>query len=133
MTNKTFGTIRSIFGKTLAIAFFAVIMSVASYAQSGNLYEGSSNSRFGTITAYQSTWVINNMNGGGEIKIYNCRNIGNGGIACSFTQFDNSGRTSYSGEAQVFQNGGVYLRWTNDVTNGQQRRIDTGWKGYQVR
>ncbi len=132
MNNKFNQTLRSIFGNTLAMAFFAMVMTVASYAQSGNLYEANSSYRFGTITSYGSTWVINNMNGGGEIKIYNCSGIGNGGLLCSFTQFQASGRAAYSGQSQIYQNGGVYLRYTNDVTNGQ-RSIDSGWIAYQVR
>lgn len=132
MTNKFNGTLRSIFGKTLAMAFFAMVMTVASYAQSGNLYEANSSYRLGTITAYGSTWVINNLNGGGEIKIYNCAGIGNNGIGCSFTQFAASGRAAYSGQSQIYQSGAVYLRYTNDVTNGQ-RSMDSGWIAYQVR
>ncbi len=126
-------TLRSIFGKTLAMAFFAMVMTVASYAQSGNLFEAQGNARFGTITSFGSTWVINNLNGGGEIKIYRCSPISATGILCSFTQFDNSGRSAYSGQSQIFQSGAVLLRYTNDVTNGQQRSIDSGWLGYQVR
>lgn len=132
MTGKFNGTLRSIFGKTLAVAFFAMVLTIASYAQSGTLYEANSSARFGTITPYGSTWVINNLNGGGEIKIYNCSGIGNGGILCSFTQFAASGRSAYSGQSQIYQSGAVYLRYLNDVTNGQ-RNIDSGWLAYQVR
>jgi len=125
-------TLRSIFGKTLAIAFFAAVMTVASYAQSGTLFE-KNGARFGTITAFGSTWVINNLNGGGEIKIYRCSDMGNTGLLCSFTQFDNSGRSAYSGQSQIFQSGAVFLNYQNDVRDGQQRRIDSGWLAYQVR
>jgi hypothetical protein len=126
-------TTLNIIRRTLFAAAIAVAASIAAYAQGGNLYESRSNHRFGYITPYQNTWVITGMNGGGQIKIYNCRGIGNNGIACVFTQFASDGRTSYSGEAQVYQSGAVYLRWLYDFTSGHQRNADSGWRGYQVR
>jgi hypothetical protein len=117
----------------LMAAMVIGLTATASYAQGGNLYEANGRARFGYITPYQTTWVINNMNGGGEIKIYNCKDIGRGGIGCVFTQFASNGRTAYSGEAQIYQSGAVYLRWMYDFTSGQQRSADSGWRGYQVR
>jgi hypothetical protein len=132
INNSTFGKlIGSFFGKTLAIAFFLTVLSIASYAQSGNLYEARSNYRLGTITAYQNVWRID-MGNRSEIKIYNCRTINATGIACVFTQFKD-GRTTYSGESQIYQNGAVYLRWMYDFTSGFQRNINGGWVAYQVR
>ena len=132
INNSTFGKlIGSIFGKSLALAFFLMVLSIASYAQSGNLYEARSNYRLGTITAYQNVWHIN-MGNSSEIKIYNCRGIGNRGLACVFTQFKD-GRTTYSGESQIYQSGAVYLRWMYDFTSGYQRNINGGWVAYQVR
>ena len=121
-------TLRSIFGKTLAIAFFAAVMTVASYAQTGTLYEG--NSRFGIITLNGSVWVINNMNGGGEIKIYSCTQTSP--TNCSFTQFQSSGRTAYSGNAWMNNTGGVVLYYRYDFTSGYQRNIG-GQTNLQVR
>lgn len=129
--NSTFGSIRNLFGKTLAITFFLTMLSIASYAQSGNLYEARSNYRLGTITAYQSVWRID-MGNSSEIKIYNCRTISATGIACVFTQFKD-GRTTHSGEAQIYQSGAVYLRWMYEFIANQQRNINGGWVAYQVR
>lgn len=126
-------TLRNFFGKTLATAFFAAVMTVASYAQSGNLYEANSNYRLGVITAYQTTWVINQMNGGGEIKIYNCKYASGTDISCSFTQFNAQGKTSHSGQAYITRAGAVYLRWQYDFTSGYQRNADSGWRAHQVR
>lgn len=125
--------IRSIFGKALAIGILTTAMGIASYAQSGNLYEANSSYRLGVITAYQSTWVINQMNGGGEIKIYNCRYASGTDISCSFTQFNAQGKTSYSGQAYITRAGAVSLRWLYDFTSGYQRNADSGWRAYQVR
>ncbi|WP_316311735.1 hypothetical protein, partial [Clavibacter michiganensis] len=64
--------------------------------------------------------------------IYNCSAIANNGLACVFTQFKD-GKTTYSGQAQIYQSGAVYLRWMYDFTSGQQRNINGGWTAYQVR
>lgn len=125
--------VRSIFGKALAIGFLTTVLGIASYAQAGNLYEANSSYKFGFITAYQSTWVINQMNGGGEIKIYNCRYASGTDISCSFTQFNAQGKTSHSGQAYITRGGAVYLRWQYDFTSGYQRNADSGWRAYQVR
>ncbi len=127
----TIQSINNLFGKTLAIAFFVTVLSIASYAQSGNLYQSGSNYRLGTITAYSNVWRID-MGNSQEIKIYNCSAIANKGLACVFTQFSN-GRVTYSGQSQIYQSGAVYLRWMYEFTSGVQRNINGGWVGYQVR
>jgi hypothetical protein len=108
-----------------------VAMAAASYAQSGNLYEANSRAKFGFLTVHPSLFHIA-LGGNQEIKIYNCSPIAGAGVKCVFTQFF-GGRTNYSGEAQVYQSGAVYLRWMYSFNGNQQSRMDSGWKGYQVR
>jgi len=125
-------TVRGLVGKLIMGAFFALVLAGASYAQSGNLYEANGRGRLGYITVHPNLFRID-MGGSNEIKIYNCSPIANSGLKCVFTQFNN-GRTNYSGEAQVYQSGAVYLRWMYEFLGNQQRNTsDNGWKAYQVR
>ena len=131
MTNYSRLKINGLFRKTLVITLFLSAMALTSYAQSGRLYEARSKYMLGTIPAYQSVWRID-LGNGGEIKIYSCKKISATGLGCVFTQFKN-GRVTYSGEAQVYQNGAVNLRWVYEFNGNQQRQINGGGNYYQVR
>lgn len=136
--NKSFGTIRGLLGKVLTVAVVLGILAAASYAQSGNLYYQSNGKFYGTVTVYNGSHyyiAVGSAAGGGEIKTLqnSCRPVNNGvaGRLCSFAYFKN-GQHSYSGQAYFFQNGFVYLRWTNEKVAGNQwRQIDTGWYGFR--
>ncbi len=128
--------INGLFGKTSVIALLLGVLSIASFAQSGNLYEQNSTYRLGYITVYPGSVFRIDMGNSQEIKIYqSCKAVtANGvkGVQCPFTQFQN-GRVVYSGDSYVFQNGYVYLKWMYDFTAGYQRNINGGWRLYQVR
>jgi hypothetical protein len=131
MTNNTFfANNRSLFGKTLAIAFLLVIFSVASYAQSNNLYYQSGGAYYGRVTVYPSHFQIETN--GTVIKTFSnsCRNVGSGGLLCTFGQFNRDGRHIYSGQGYFYQNGYVYLRWTNENIANQWRQINTQWYAF---
>lgn len=131
MTNnfifKNFG---GLFGKTLVIAFFLSVMAVTSFAQSNNLYYRNGGAYFGRVTVYSTHFYIETN--GTEIKTYadSCRNIPNDGVICTFGQFKN-GQLIYSGEAQFFKNGTVYLNWLYEFIGTQQRRLGGGWVGFR--
>lgn len=139
MTNST--TIRNLFGKTLAIAFFAAIMTVASYAQTNRLFYQSNGASYGRVTVFPgSHFQIDSLNGGGVIKTFrnSCAAIPGSaapGLQCAFGHFNAQGIHVYSGRGLFFQNGLVYLRWTNEnltvSTGGPWRMIDTGWYGFR--
>ena len=104
-------------------------------AQSGNLYYQNGGSYFGRITAYQGSHFQIDLGNGGEIKTYrnSCRQINNGGYAgvyCTFGQFK-YGRLIYSGDAVIYQNGYVYLRWLYELNENHQRTITTSWYGFR--
>jgi hypothetical protein len=125
--NNALVTVRGLAGKLMMGAFFVLVLAGASYAQSGNLYEANGRARFGYITVEKSLFRID-MGGANEIKIFNCSAIPNSGLKCAFSQFM-GGRQNYSGEAQVYQSGAVYLRWLININGNQQSRVlDNGWK-----
>ena len=136
MTSNT--TIRSLFGKTLAIAFFAAVMTVASYAQTSNLYYQNGGAYYGRVTVFPGSHFQIDTNNGTQIKTFrnSCRPASSGGVAgvvCTFGHFDRYGRHIYSGWSYFFQNGIVYLMWTNENIGGggHWRQINTGWYGFR--
>jgi hypothetical protein len=135
MTNTIFSKmVRSLIGKTLAIALFAGVLTVASYAQSGNLYYQQGGAYYGRVTVFPGSHfqiATNNT----VIKTFanSCRPVNSGGVAgvlCTFGQFKD-GRHIYSGQGYFFQNGLVYLNWTNENIAGQWRQINTGWYAFR--
>jgi hypothetical protein len=123
-------SVRSLFGKTLAIALFTGILTVASYAQSNNLYYQNGGQYYGRVTVIPGSHFEISTNGT-VIKTFrnSCRNVNSGGVAgvlCTFGQFKD-GRHIYSGQGYFFQNGLVYLNWTNENIGGQWRQINSGW------
>lgn len=132
--NSVLKNIRGLFGKTLVVAFFLGIMSVASYAQSSNLYYQSGGAYFGRVTVFPGSHFQIDTNGT-AIKTFanSCRPASSGGVAgvvCSFGQF-RDGRHIYSGWGYFFQNGIVYLMWTNENIGGQWRQINGSWVGFR--
>jgi hypothetical protein len=130
MTNNNFfRNIRGLFGKTLAVAFFLGILSFASHAQSNNLYYQQGGAYYGRVTVYPTHFQIDTN--GTVIKTFNntCRNVGSGGLLCTFGQFKD-GRHIYSGQGYFYQNGYVYLRWTNENIAGQWRVMNTQWYSF---
>ena len=129
--------IRNLFGKTLAIAFFAAIMTVASHAQTNILRYQSNGAYYGRVTVFPgSHFQVDSFNGGGVIKTFrnSCSLIPGGGVPgvqCAFGHFNAQGVHIYSGRGLFFQNGFVYLRWTNENIANQWRMIDTGWYGFR--
>jgi hypothetical protein len=134
MTNIDFlKTLRGLLGKTLAIAFVTGILTIASYAQSNNLFEQTGRAFFGRVTVFPSHFQIETN--GTVIKTFanSCKPVSSNGVAglfCTFGQFKD-GRHIYSGQGQFFQNGLVYLRWTNENVGGTWREINGGWIGYR--
>ncbi len=118
MTNLN-SKLRGLFGKTIITGVVTLALAVATFAQSGTLFYAGTNTRYGTIQAFPNVWRIV-PDAGGEVKIYSCRDIGGGGLGCVFTQFGRDGRTQYSGDAQVFQNGAVNMQYKFDFTSGFQ-------------
>lgn len=131
MTITFNGTHRSIIGKSLAIGFFAIVMSVATHAQSGNVYAVNSNTIFGYLTSSPNVWRID-LGNSAELKAYNCKDVNATTISCVFTQFKN-GQVTHSGDALFTTGGGIYLRWRYENVANVQRSIDSGWIAYQVK
>ena len=125
--NKTFG---GLIGKMLAVAFFTAILSVASFAQSNNLFYQNGGAFFGRVTVIPNSH-FEITNNGTIIKTFrdSCRVIPNNGVLCTFGQFKD-GQHIYSGQGQFFQNGIVILRWTNENVGGTWRQMDSGWITY---
>jgi hypothetical protein len=127
--------LRSILGKTLAIALFTGILSVASFAQSSNLHYQNGGAYYGRVTVIPGSHFEIYTNGT-VIKTFrnSCRNVNSNGVPgvlCTFGQF-RDGRHIYSGQGYFFQNGLVYLNWTNENVGGTQwRQINTGWYGFR--
>ena len=119
MTNIN-SMLRGLFGKAMLTGILTLVMAIATFAQSGTLFYAGTNTRYGHIDAFPNVWRIQ-PDAGGEIKIYSCRDIGSGGLGCVFTQFARDGRTSYSGDAQVFQSGAVNMQYKFDFTAGFQQ------------
>lgn len=119
--------IRNSFGKLLAIAFLFAIFSVASYAQSNNIFYEQGGAFFGTVTVIPGSH-FEITNNGTIIKTFSgsCKAISSTGVLCTFGQFKN-GQHIYSGQGQFFQDGTVMLRWTNENIAGVWRNIDTGF------
>ena len=135
MTNMNVAKmVRSLIGKTLAVALFTGILTIASYAQSNKLFEQRGGAFFGTVTVFPGSHFQIETNGT-VIKTFanSCKPTSSNGVPgliCTFGQFKD-GRHIYSGEGQFFQNGIVFLRWTNDGVSGVWRQIDSGWIGYR--
>lgn len=104
-------------------------------AQSTNLYYQNGGAFYGTVTAYQGSHFEIYTNGT-VIKTFknSCKPASSNGVAgvvCSFGQFDRQGRHIYSGWGYFFQNGYVYLMWTNENMGAYWRQINTGWYGFR--
>jgi hypothetical protein len=131
MKNNTFnGIIRNLFGKTLAITFLFGLLAIASYAQSGKLFYQQGGAFYGTIQVIPGSHFEIYTNGT-VIKTFSnsCSASSSGGVPgvlCTFGQF-RDGRHLYSGRGYFFQNGIVYLTWTNENTAGIWRNISTPW------
>ena len=92
--------VRSLVGKTLAIALFTAILTIASYAQSNNLVEQRSGAFFGRVTIFPSHFQIETN--GTVIKTFanSCKPTSSNGVPglfCTFGQF-RDGRHIYSGQ-----------------------------------
>jgi hypothetical protein len=123
--------ISKLFGKLFAVAFLFTIFSIASYAQTNRLYYQQGGSFYGTITVIPGSHFeiyTNNT----VIKTFrnSCRPVSGNGVLCTFGQFKD-GRHIYSGQGYFFQNGIVYLRWTNENTAGIWRNINTAWYAFR--
>lgn len=132
MKNNTLNTIiRSLFGKSSAIAFFTAFLAIASYAQTNNLYYQQGGAYFGQVTVFPGSHFEISTNGT-VIKTFrnSCRAISGNGVFCTFGQF-RGGQHIFSGEAQFFQNGIVYLRWTNENVGGTWRQTNGAWIGFR--
>jgi hypothetical protein len=135
MRNTNFLTmVRGLVGKTLAIALFSGVLAVASYAQSNNLYYQKGGAYYGRVTVFPGSHFEIATNGT-VIKTFanSCRPVSAGGVAgvlCTFGQFRN-GQHIYSGWGYFFQNGLVYLDWTNENMGAYWRQINTGWYGFR--
>ena len=129
---KIFG---SIFGKALVLTFLFGIMTVAASAQTNRLYYQQGGGFYGTVTVIPGSHFEIYTNGT-VIKTFrnSCRTVNSGGVAgvlCTFGQF-RDGRHIYSGQGYFFQNGIVYLRWTNEnVAGNHWRQINGGWIGFR--
>jgi hypothetical protein len=128
MTN----TINKIFGKFLAVTFLFTIFTVASYAQAkGNLWYQQGGAYYGQIYAYNgSHFEIYTNNTVIKTFANSCRAVSGNGVLCTFGQFKD-GRHIYSGQGYFFQNGIVYLRWTNENIANVWRNIDSGWIAFK--
>ena len=126
--------IRNLFGKFLAIAFLSTIFAVASFAQTNKIYYQQGGAFYGTVTVIPGSHFeiyTNNT----VIKTFrnSCSATSSGGVPgliCTFGQF-RDGQHLYSGQGYFFQNGIVYLRWTNENTAGVWRQINTGWYAFR--
>lgn len=132
INNSALNIFRRFFGKAMAFALLLGVMSVAASAQSTNLYYQQGGAYFGRATVFSTHFQIDTNNG--VIKTFrnSCRPASSNGVAgvvCSFAQFDRNGRHIYSGWGYFFQNGYVYLKWTNENIGGggHWRQIDTPW------
>jgi hypothetical protein len=128
------GFIRGLFGKFFAVAFLFTVFSVASYAQTNRLYYQQGGAFYGTVTVIPGSHFeiyTNNT----VIKTFrnSCSTTSSGGVPgvlCTFGQFKD-GRHIYSGRGYFFQNGIVYLTWTNENTGGIWRNINTPWYAFR--
>lgn len=128
MTNN----INNLFGKFLAIAFLFGVFAVASYAQSNRLFFQQGGAFFGVVTVFPGSHFEITTNGS-VIKTFrnSCRPISGNGVFCTFGQFKD-GRHIFSGEAQIFQNGLVFLRWTNEsYGGGTWVQVNGAWIGFR--
>lgn len=126
---------RTFFGKALVLALLLGVMSVAASAQTNRLYYQQGGGFYGTVTVISGSHFEIYTNGT-VIKTFrnSCRNVNSGGVAgvlCTFGQWDSSGRHIYSGQGYFFQNGIVYLRWTNENMAGQWRQINGAWVAFR--
>lgn len=133
--NSRVKIIRGLFGKALALVFLFGIMSVASYAQSNNLYYINGGAYYGRVTVFPGSHFEIDLGNGQEIKTFrnSCSPVSSGGVPgvlCTFAHFK-YGQHIYSGRGYFFQNGLVYLTWTNENIAGQWRQINTGWYGFR--
>ena len=135
--NKLFGMIRGLFGKVLAIGFLAAILAAASYAQSVRLVEsGNSNNYLGTIYMTEDNMEYRiDFDGGGYIRIYMpCSDISKGSVEgnqCAFEQYSAGSILTMSGEAQVFTDATVNLKWKYWYNgNTTEPYYQYGWKEY---
>ena len=132
--NKSIAMIRGLFGKALMAAFFLGVLSAASYAQTGKLYYQSGGAYYGKVTVFPGSFFQIDTNNS-VIKTFanSCKPVSSGGVPgvlCTFGQFVN-GQHKYSGYGYFFQNGIVYLKWTNENMGAYWRQIDTGWYGFR--
>ena len=124
--------VRSRFGKVLMMGFLTAIMVAATYGQAqNNLYYANTKNKYGRVYAYNgSHFEIYTNNAVIKTFANSCSSVSSGGVdgvRCTFGEFHN-GEHSLSGWAYFFQNGLVYLCWTNERLAGNQwRTINTGW------
>lgn len=118
------------------IAAIAILtgMALPSQAQQCNLYEQGRRAYFGQCRAINGSHYEIYTNGG-VIKTFRgsqsaVSSNGVPGVQATFGQWNNSGQQIASGYGQFYQNGVVYLRWTNEATGGVWRRTDSGWRAY---
>ena len=131
--NQMFGTLRNLLGKTFALALCSGVLTVASYAQSANIYYQSNGAYYGRVTVFPTHFQIETGNTVIKTFANSCRATSSGGVAgvvCSFGQFRN-GQHIYSGWSYFFRNGLVYLCWTNENVGGFWRTINSGWYGFR--
>ncbi|HRH41468.1 MAG TPA: hypothetical protein PKY82_07450 [Pyrinomonadaceae bacterium] len=105
-------------------------------SSTADIYFNSNGSYYGRVTAYNGVFYKIDTAGGTTIKTFkdSCRaNDSNGvaGYVCTFAQFNNSGQHIYSGYGVFYQNGVVYLKWTNENVAGIWREIQTDWFAFR--
>lgn len=132
--NSALNIFRRFFGKALVFALLLGVMSVAASAQTNRLYYQQGGAFYGTVTVIPGSHFEIYTNGT-VIKTFrnSCSATSSGGVPgviCTFGQFKD-GRHIYSGRGYFFQNGIVYLRWTNENIAGQWRQINTQWYGFR--
>lgn len=122
--------------KLLASIAILAGMALPSQAQTQcNLYEQGRRAYFGVCRAFNGSH-FEIYNNGTVIKTFpNTATVvsSNGvpGVQATIGQWNNSGQHIASGYGQFYQNGLVYLRWTNESTAGVWRNRDSGWRAYQ--
>lgn len=115
-------------GGLLGVPYGATASTDLRYVSNGAYY--------GRVTAFNGSHYQIDTNGT-QIKTFrnSCRPASSNGVAgyvCSFGQFDRNGRHIYSGWGYFFQNGMVYLMWTNESIAGNHwRQISTPWFAFR--
>mgnify|MGYP006332573551 CR=1 FL=1 len=130
-------TLRSIFGKTLAIGFLLTALSAASFAQSqyAAFYNKSSNGHEGYIGVYGSEFRINWSSPGlVTVVAQPCTVHSDKTFTCTATTYRN-GQLDHKGEYQSFTSGVDFgMRYTQKwVVNHWESEYNDGWSFYYAK